>query len=77
MNSRGPAVGIWAGIAASSAVVGVLCSEALLEVWRWKLFFVGLAVAGLALSLFFGWHRCLRTRGCATRSVECVHGSGS
>jgi Na+/melibiose symporter-like transporter len=42
-------VGIWAGVAASGAVVGVLCSGALLEVWTWKSIFVGLTVAGLAL----------------------------
>lgn len=30
--------------------------------WTWNLIFVG-----LALSVFFDWHRGLRTRGCTTR----------
>jgi EmrB/QacA subfamily drug resistance transporter len=50
-HQRGRAVGIWAGVAASGAVVGVLCSGALLEVWTWNSIFVGLAVAGLALMI--------------------------
>lgn len=50
-HQRGRAVGIWAGVAASGAVVGVLCSGALLEVWTWKSIFVGLAIAGLALMI--------------------------
>ena len=50
-HQRGRAVGIWAGVAASGAVVGVLCSGALLEVWTWKSIFVGLTVAGLALMI--------------------------
>ena len=50
-HQRGRAVGVWAGVAASGAVVGVLCSGALLEVWTWRAIFVGLAVAGLALMI--------------------------
>ncbi|MEU0497506.1 MFS transporter [Mycobacterium sp. NPDC006124] len=51
VHQRGRAVGIWAGVAASGAVVGVLCSGALLEVWTWKSIFVGLALAGMALMI--------------------------
>lgn len=51
VHQRGRAVGIWAGVAASGAVVGVLCSGGLLEVWTWKSIFVGLAVASMALMI--------------------------
>lgn len=51
VHQRGRAVGTWAGVAASGAVVGVVCSGALLEVWTWKSIFVGLALAGLALMI--------------------------
>jgi EmrB/QacA subfamily drug resistance transporter len=46
---RGRAVGIWAGVAGSGAILGVLCSGLLLERWSWESVFVGLTVAGVVL----------------------------
>lgn len=48
---RGRAVGIWAGIAGSGAVVGILGSGLLLQQWSWLSIFVGLTVAGVLLLL--------------------------
>lgn len=46
---RGRAVGIWAGVAGSGAVLGILCSGLLLQHWSWQSIFVGLTAAGVAL----------------------------
>ncbi|HEX2284751.1 MAG TPA: MFS transporter [Mycobacterium sp.] len=46
---RNKAVGIWAGVAGSSAVVGFLGSGVLLHFWAWQSIFWALAVAGAAL----------------------------
>lgn len=49
MAQRRRAVGIWAGVAASGAVVGVLVSGVLLQLWSWRAIFVGLAAAAVLL----------------------------
>jgi EmrB/QacA subfamily drug resistance transporter len=46
---RGRAVGIWAGVAGSGAVLGILCSGLLLQHWSWQSIFVGLTAAGVVL----------------------------
>lgn len=46
---RRRAVGIWAGMAASGAVVGVLISGVLLQLWSWRAIFIGLAAAAVLL----------------------------
>ncbi|MGD9620700.1 MAG: MFS transporter [Mycolicibacterium sp.] len=48
-HQRGRAVGIWAGVAGSGAILGILCSGLLLEHWSWESVFVGLTVAGVVL----------------------------
>lgn len=50
-DQRARAVGIWAGVAASGAVIGVLMSGALLQFWSWRSIFVALTVAAAALVL--------------------------
>ncbi len=46
---RGRAVGVWAGVAGSGAILGMLCSGLLLTRWPWESIFVGFTAAGLAL----------------------------
>src|SRR5690606_7487222 len=46
---RGRAVGIWAGVAGSGAILGILGAGVLLERWSWLSVFVGLTVAGAVL----------------------------
>ncbi|MFD6860483.1 MFS transporter [Rhodococcus sp. NPDC060090] len=46
---RARAIGIWAGVAASGAVVGMIVSGVILEYTSWKLIFGGFAVASVAL----------------------------
>ncbi|CAO5161458.1 MFS transporter, DHA2 family, multidrug resistance protein [Frankia sp. AiPs1] len=47
---RAAAVSVWAAVAGSSAVVGVLASGLLLEVWSWRAVFVlGVVLAAVAL----------------------------
>lgn len=48
-HQRGRAVGIWAGVAGSGAILGILCSGLLLEHWSWESVFVGLTIAGIVL----------------------------
>lgn len=48
-HQRGRAVGIWAGVAGSGAVLGILGSGVLLEVWSWPSIFAGLTVIGVVL----------------------------
>jgi len=47
---RGGAVGVWAGVAGSGAVLGTLGAGLLLERWSWLSVFVGLTVAGAVLA---------------------------
>ncbi len=47
---RGRAVGVWAGVAGSGAVLGILGAGLLLEQWSWLSVFVGLTVAGAVLA---------------------------
>jgi EmrB/QacA subfamily drug resistance transporter len=47
---RGRAVGVWAGVAGSGAVLGILGTGVLLERWSWLSVFVGLTVAGVVLA---------------------------
>jgi MFS family permease len=56
VERRAKAVGLWAGVAGGSAVLGLLCSGALLEEWSWRSAFglnVVLAVAALIGTLRF------------------------
>lgn len=55
VSERGRAVGLWAGVAASGAVVGVLLSGVLLEFWSWKAIFVALTAAALILLAASWW----------------------
>lgn len=48
-QQRGRAVGIWAGVAGSGGLVGILASGVLLEFWSWESIFVSLTAAGLVL----------------------------
>ncbi|WP_396922728.1 MFS transporter [Mycolicibacterium sp.] len=48
-HHRGRAVGIWAGVAGSGAILGILCSGLLLEHWSWESVFLGLTIAGIVL----------------------------
>ena len=52
---RGRAVGIWAGVAGSGAVLGILGAGVLLERWSWLSVFVGLTVAGAVLIVIGCW----------------------
>lgn len=47
---RGRAVGVWAGVAGSGAVLGILGAGVLLERWSWVSVFVGLTAAGALLA---------------------------
>ncbi len=48
-HQRGRAVGIWAGVAGSGAVLGILGSGVLLEVWSWQSIFAGMTATGVVL----------------------------
>ena len=48
-NERNKAVGIWAGAASSSAVVGFLGTGLLLHFFSWESIFYGFAASGIAL----------------------------
>jgi len=59
-EQRSKAVGIWAGVAGSGAIVGMLGSGALLRFWSWPAIFwafTGIAVALIPLSLTIGTSR--------------------
>ncbi|MCC3317964.1 MFS transporter [Nocardia africana] len=49
-TQRGRAVGVWAGVAGSGAVLGILGSGLLLARWSWESVFVGLTAAGVILA---------------------------
>lgn len=48
-DKRGRAVGLWAGVAGSGAMLGILLSGVLLTTWSWKSTFIVSAAAGLML----------------------------
>ncbi|MDQ2637625.1 MAG: MFS transporter, partial [Actinomycetota bacterium] len=48
-SQRGRAVGVWAGVAGSGAVLGILCSGLLLNYWSWVSSFAGMTAAGVVL----------------------------
>lgn len=48
-SERGRAVGIWAGLAGSGAVLGILGSGALIQIWSWTSIFLGLAIVSAVL----------------------------
>jgi EmrB/QacA subfamily drug resistance transporter len=55
VEEKGRAIGIWAGVAGASAILGLLCSGLLLEQWSWRSVFVlnvVLAAAAVAGTLF-------------------------
>jgi len=54
-EEKGRAIGIWAGVAGASAILGLLCSGLLLEQWSWRSVFVlnvVLVAAAVAGTLF-------------------------
>lgn len=47
---KAKAVGIWAGVAGASAVLGLLCSGVLLEIWSWRaVFALNIVLAAVAI----------------------------
>lgn len=50
-QQRGRAVGIWAGVAGSGGLLGILGSGLLLNYWSWQSIFVGLTAVGVFLLL--------------------------
>lgn len=54
-EQRRRAVGIWAGVAASGAVAGVLFSGVLLQFWSWRAVFAALTVAAFLLLVASLW----------------------
>ena len=50
-EQRGRAVGAWIGVAGAGAVLGLLTSGLLLEVWGWQSVFVFSAAAGLLIAV--------------------------
>ncbi|EGD56327.1 MULTISPECIES: MFS transporter [Actinomycetes] len=50
-QQRGRAVGIWAGVAGSGGLLGILGSGLLLDYWSWQSIFVGLTAVGVFLLL--------------------------
>lgn len=53
-NKRTQAVGVWAGIAGGSAILGILTSGVLLEFWSWRSVF-GLNVVLAAVAIIAAW----------------------
>lgn len=49
---RSKAVGIWAGVVGSGAIVGFLVTGGLLHLWAWQSIFVTFTAAGIALFVF-------------------------
>jgi EmrB/QacA subfamily drug resistance transporter len=54
-EQRGRSVGIWAGVAASGAVAGILASGVILHFWSWRAIFAGLMIAAIALAVASWW----------------------
>lgn len=50
-HTRSRAVGIWAGVAGSGAVAGLLTSGLLLELWSWHSIFFALALVSVVVTL--------------------------
>lgn len=48
-SRRGQAVGVWAGVAGSGGVIGMVGSGLLLTRWSWASIFVGLTIGGVVL----------------------------
>lgn len=48
-DKRGRAVGVWAGVAGTGAMLGILLSGVLLTTWSWKSTFIVSAAVGLVL----------------------------
>lgn len=48
-NHRARVIGVWAGIAGSGAVVGMIASGVILEYWSWKVIFATFTVAALVM----------------------------
>jgi predicted MFS family arabinose efflux permease len=54
-DQRAKAVGIWAGVAGSGAVIGMLGSGTLLHFWSWRSIFWAFAVSAAVLAVTFGF----------------------
>ncbi|WP_063127937.1 MFS transporter [Nocardia fusca] len=48
---RGVAVGLWAGVVSGGAVLGILGSGLLLQIWTWQAIFLAMTVAGVVLAI--------------------------
>lgn len=53
-DQRSRAVGIWAGVAGSGAILGMLCSGLLLQWWSWESIFAGFTVGAATLLIAAG-----------------------
>ncbi|WP_280458185.1 MFS transporter [Nocardia carnea] len=50
-EKRGVAVGLWAGVVSGGAVIGILGSGLLLQVWSWQAIFLAMTIAGVVLAI--------------------------
>ena len=50
-EQRGIAVGLWAGVVSGGAVLGILGSGMVLQVWSWQAIFVAMTIAGVVLAI--------------------------
>ena len=48
---RGVAVGLWAGVVSGGAVLGILGSGLLLQIWSWQAIFLAMTAAGTVLAI--------------------------
>lgn len=48
---RGVAVGLWAGVVSGGAVLGILGSGLLLQIWSWQAIFLAMTVAGAVFAV--------------------------
>lgn len=48
---RGVAVGLWAGVVSGGAVLGILGSGLLLQIWSWQAIFIAMTAAGAVLAV--------------------------